>query len=181
MNQATTSKDMSAPSSCAQLLRKGRKLAAVGVKDLCLKAATASSNCPSSTLVPSSSLDNPDHRDTVSTVEELVREILDPQKSISDQDNIDWIRHILAGGDSFEEYVARLKVFDHSVTCGFVWTSNFGKDLRRKWCHTELSNRWSFSFDRDLTSPLKEVSLAVMPWCNFNRFPPLHIHIFFFP
>ena len=109
---------MSVPSSCAHLYRKGRKLAAVGVKDLCLKAAAASQT-------PSSSSDD---REALSTVEDLLREILDPQKLISDQDNIDWIRHILAGGDAFEEFAAKLKVYDDAVTCGFVWTSNFGEE-----------------------------------------------------
>ena len=124
---------MTAPSSCAQLLRKGRKLAAVGVRDLCLKAVTASQNSSTTTTTTaspsssSSSTDDSEYRQTVSTVEELLREILDPQKPISEPDNIDWIRHILASGESFEEYVGRLKAYDHSVTCGFVWTSNFGE------------------------------------------------------
>ena len=104
-------------------------MAAVGVKDLCLKAAIASKRESSSTASSSSS-SNPDQRESLSTVEELLREILDPQKPISDPDNLDWIRHILAGGEAFEDYVAKLKVYDDSVTCGFVWTSNFGKILR---------------------------------------------------
>ena len=119
-------------------MRKGRKLAAVGVKDLCLKAAIASGSKTDSSSTSSSTTsdanascsgdakENPDRRETLSTVEELLRQILDPEKPISDPDNIDWIRHILAGGDSFEDYVAKLKVYDASVTCGFVWTSNFG-------------------------------------------------------
>ena len=121
---------MTAPTSTSYLLRKGRKLAAVGVKDLCLKAATLSPTDPSSassSTAASSSSDTADPRDVVGTVDELLREILDPSKAISDPDNIDWIRHILAGGDSFEEFVAKLKVYDDSVTCGFVWTSNFGE------------------------------------------------------
>lgn len=116
---------MTAPASTSYLLRKGRKLAAVGVKDLCLKAATASPTDSSSAA--STPSDCADPREVVGTVGELLREILDPTKPISDPDNVDWIRHILAGGDSFEDFVAKLKVYDDALTCGFVWTSNFGE------------------------------------------------------
>jgi E3 ubiquitin-protein ligase UBR3 len=103
---------MAASSSlCAHLYRKGRKAAAAGVKDLCLKAATASTEEGTS--------------DTLDAVEELLRDILDPNKPISEPDNIDWLQFLLAGGDSFEDFAAKFNTYDEAITCGFVWTSNF--------------------------------------------------------
>ncbi|CAH1789984.1 unnamed protein product, partial [Owenia fusiformis] len=55
----------------------------------------------------------------------LLDYLLDPQMSLDDFDKIDWLKSLIAGGSTFEEFGKTVRMYDNATTCGLVWTSNF--------------------------------------------------------
>ena len=55
----------------------------------------------------------------------LLDHLLHPEKSIDDQDTIDWCRWLVGGGRSYEEFAANVREFDNTALCGLVWTADF--------------------------------------------------------
>ncbi|XP_070564707.1 E3 ubiquitin-protein ligase UBR3-like [Ptychodera flava] len=56
---------------------------------------------------------------------DLLDNLLDPQKPLENWDTLDWCRHLLAGGTTFNEFAKTVRVYDNATTCGLVWTANF--------------------------------------------------------
>lgn len=77
---------------------------------------------------------------------QLLDILLDPRKSISDQENVDWLKWLVAGGYAPDEFAVlgtyrlfvfdctiltnycflfAVKEYDNATTCGLVWTANF--------------------------------------------------------
>ncbi|ELU10689.1 hypothetical protein CAPTEDRAFT_220674 [Capitella teleta] len=51
--------------------------------------------------------------------------LLDPTTSIDDCGHLDWLRWLISGGKTFEEFSKTVLAFDNATTCGLVWTADF--------------------------------------------------------
>lgn len=56
---------------------------------------------------------------------QILDDLLDPRKSLSDSETISWLNYLIAGGRNPEEFSQIVKSFDNAVSCGLVWTANF--------------------------------------------------------
>nr|XP_018904322.1 PREDICTED: E3 ubiquitin-protein ligase UBR3 isoform X2 [Bemisia tabaci] len=59
----------------------------------------------------------------------LLNEVLDillnPRKSINEWETIDWLKWLMAGGKTPDEFSNLVRRYDHATKCGLVWTANF--------------------------------------------------------
>ena len=55
----------------------------------------------------------------------LLDHLLHPQKSIDDQDTIDWCHWLVGGGRSYDDFASNVREFDSTALCGLVWTADF--------------------------------------------------------
>lgn len=62
---------------------------------------------------------NPQH------LNEVLDNLLNPQKSIDEWDTIDWCKWLMAGGRTPDEFASTVRAYDNATTCGLVWTPNF--------------------------------------------------------
>ncbi|XP_065200275.1 E3 ubiquitin-protein ligase Ubr3-like isoform X2 [Planococcus citri] len=60
---------------------------------------------------------------------ELIYEVLDqflnPDVLINNEESIDWIKWLMAGGKTPDEFTNLVKKYNKATTCGLVWTANF--------------------------------------------------------
>ncbi|XP_049861948.1 E3 ubiquitin-protein ligase Ubr3 isoform X1 [Schistocerca gregaria] len=56
---------------------------------------------------------------------ELLDIILNPGKPIEEWETIDWIKWLMAGGKTPDEFASIVRRYDNATTCGLVWTANF--------------------------------------------------------
>ncbi|XP_064647278.1 E3 ubiquitin-protein ligase ubr3-like [Lineus longissimus] len=56
---------------------------------------------------------------------DLLDFLLDKSKPIDDIERLDWLRAIIAGGATFDEFSRTVHSYDNATTCGLVWTANF--------------------------------------------------------
>ncbi|XP_072397284.1 E3 ubiquitin-protein ligase Ubr3 [Diabrotica undecimpunctata] len=62
---------------------------------------------------------NPQH------LNEVLDNLLNPQKSIEEWETIDWCKWLMAGGRTPDEFASTVRAYDNATTCGLVWTPNF--------------------------------------------------------
>ncbi|KAI1295772.1 E3 ubiquitin-protein ligase UBR3 [Halotydeus destructor] len=86
------------------LLKKGKKTTAKNVQTECSKS---------------------DKKEDHKQLNQLLDQLLDPRKPISDSEIIEWLRWLIAGGSSPDDYAQSVKEHDNATTCGLVWTANF--------------------------------------------------------
>ncbi|XP_028846793.1 E3 ubiquitin-protein ligase ubr3 isoform X4 [Denticeps clupeoides] len=66
-----------------------------------------------------------DNSSGVRGLQELLDAVLSPEESAADAEALDWCKHLLAGGDSFEDFCKTVRSYDNAALCGLVWTANF--------------------------------------------------------
>ncbi|XP_076043889.1 ubr3 ubiquitin ligase [Oratosquilla oratoria] len=94
----------------AQVLhKKGKMYAAKYLRDQCLKQAATEEL----------------HNSTPQVLPELLDLILNPELSIKSCDTIDWVKWLMAGGRTPDEFFNTVRRYDNATTCGLVWTANF--------------------------------------------------------
>ena len=89
------------------LIRKGKRGAAAYVQAECRNSANFE---PSRT---------PHHLNA------LLDHLLHPEKSIDNQDTIDWCRYLVSGDRSYDDFARVVKGHDNTALCGLVWTADF--------------------------------------------------------
>ncbi|KAG5894132.1 hypothetical protein JTB14_004070 [Gonioctena quinquepunctata] len=62
---------------------------------------------------------NPQH------LNEVLDNLLNPQKDIEEWETIDWCKWLMAGGRTPDEFSSTVRAYDNATTCGLVWTPNF--------------------------------------------------------
>ncbi|KAI5107182.1 E3 ubiquitin-protein ligase UBR3 isoform X4 [Silurus meridionalis] len=58
-------------------------------------------------------------------LQELLDNVLNPEKPAADTEALDWCKYLLAGGEGFEEFCKTVRSYDNATLCGLVWTANF--------------------------------------------------------
>ncbi|CAM1322004.1 UBR3 (predicted) [Pycnogonum litorale] len=56
---------------------------------------------------------------------ELLSFLLDPDKPIDDWETIEWLRWLMAGGRTPDDFSTTVRRYDNASCCGLVWTANF--------------------------------------------------------
>ncbi|WAQ93484.1 UBR3-like protein [Mya arenaria] len=56
---------------------------------------------------------------------DLLDFLLNPEKPLDEYETLDWLRWLISGGSTFEEFSKTVRQYDNAVTCGLVWTANF--------------------------------------------------------
>ncbi|XP_017547893.1 E3 ubiquitin-protein ligase ubr3 isoform X1 [Pygocentrus nattereri] len=70
-------------------------------------------------------LNRTDNSSGLRQLQELLDNVLNPEKPASDTEALDWCKYLLAGGDGFEEFCKTVRSYDNATLCGLVWTANF--------------------------------------------------------
>ncbi|XP_027020192.1 E3 ubiquitin-protein ligase ubr3 isoform X3 [Tachysurus fulvidraco] len=70
-------------------------------------------------------LNRTDNSSGVRQLQELLNNVLNPEKPAADTEALDWCKYLLAGGDGFEEFCKTVRSYDNATLCGLVWTANF--------------------------------------------------------
>ncbi|XP_076858860.1 E3 ubiquitin-protein ligase ubr3 isoform X1 [Brachyhypopomus gauderio] len=70
-------------------------------------------------------LNRTDNSSGVRQLQELLDNVLDPEKPAADTEALDWCRCLLAGGDGYEHFCEAVRSYDNAALCGLVWTANF--------------------------------------------------------
>uniref|UniRef100_A0A8B9LVT2 E3 ubiquitin-protein ligase n=1 Tax=Astyanax mexicanus TaxID=7994 RepID=A0A8B9LVT2_ASTMX len=70
-------------------------------------------------------LNRTDNSSGLRQLQELLDNVLNPEKPPSDTEALDWCKYLLAGGDGFEEFCKTVRSYDNATLCGLVWTANF--------------------------------------------------------
>ncbi|KAM9486778.1 E3 ubiquitin-protein ligase ubr3 isoform 1-T1 [Clarias gariepinus] len=70
-------------------------------------------------------LNRTDNSSGVRQLQELLDNVLNPEKPATDTEALDWCKSLLAGGDGFEEFCKTVRSYDNATLCGLVWTANF--------------------------------------------------------
>ncbi|XP_060732493.1 E3 ubiquitin-protein ligase ubr3 isoform X3 [Tachysurus vachellii] len=70
-------------------------------------------------------LNRTDNSSGVRQLQELLNNVLNPEKPAADPEALDWCKYLLAGGDGFEEFCKTVRSYDNATLCGLVWTANF--------------------------------------------------------
>ncbi|XP_058794286.1 E3 ubiquitin-protein ligase Ubr3 isoform X2 [Phymastichus coffea] len=60
-----------------------------------------------------------------SNLTQILDILLSPTKPIDDWETIDWMKWLMAGGRTPDEFASTVRTFDNATTCGLVWTPNF--------------------------------------------------------
>uniref|UniRef100_A0A8D8RJ41 E3 ubiquitin-protein ligase n=1 Tax=Cacopsylla melanoneura TaxID=428564 RepID=A0A8D8RJ41_9HEMI len=56
---------------------------------------------------------------------EILDILLNPNKTIDEWETIDWLKWLIAGGKTPDEYSALVRKYDNATTCGLVWIANY--------------------------------------------------------
>ncbi|XP_054287000.1 E3 ubiquitin-protein ligase Ubr3-like isoform X1 [Macrosteles quadrilineatus] len=56
---------------------------------------------------------------------EILDILLNPSKNIDEWETLDWIKWLMAGGRTPDEFSSIVRRYDNATTCGLVWTANF--------------------------------------------------------
>ncbi|XP_053090023.1 E3 ubiquitin-protein ligase ubr3 isoform X2 [Pangasianodon hypophthalmus] len=70
-------------------------------------------------------LNRTDNSSGIRQLQELLDNVLNPEKPAADTEALDWCKYLLAGGDGFEEFCKTVRSYDNATLCGLVWTANF--------------------------------------------------------
>ncbi|XP_062861550.1 E3 ubiquitin-protein ligase ubr3 isoform X2 [Trichomycterus rosablanca] len=70
-------------------------------------------------------LNRTDNSSGLRQLQELLDNVLNPEKAAGDSEALDWCKYLLAGGDGFEEFCLTVRSYDNATLCGLVWTANF--------------------------------------------------------
>lgn len=70
-------------------------------------------------------LNRTDNSSGLRRLQELLDNVLNPEKTAGDTEALDWCKYLLAGGDAFEEFCFTVRSYDNATLCGLVWTANF--------------------------------------------------------
>jgi len=89
------------------LIRKGKRGAAAFVQAECRDTKVEGTK-------------NPPHH-----LNALLDHLLHPQKSIDDQDTIEWCHWLVGGGRSYDDFASNVREIDSTALCGLVWTADF--------------------------------------------------------
>ncbi|XP_042562236.1 E3 ubiquitin-protein ligase ubr3-like [Clupea harengus] len=70
-------------------------------------------------------LNQTDNSSGVRLLQELLDNVLNPEKPAADTEALEWCKCLLAGGEGFEEFCKTVRSYDNATLCGLVWTANF--------------------------------------------------------
>ncbi|KAI5710044.1 hypothetical protein M8J76_006269 [Diaphorina citri] len=56
---------------------------------------------------------------------EILDILLNPAKAIDEWETIDWLKWLIAGGKTPDEYSTLVRKYDNATTCGLVWIANY--------------------------------------------------------
>ncbi|XP_062390894.1 E3 ubiquitin-protein ligase ubr3 isoform X3 [Sardina pilchardus] len=70
-------------------------------------------------------LNRTDNSSGVRLLQELLDNVLNPEKPAADTEALEWCKNLLAGGEGFEEFCKTVRSYDNATLCGLVWTANF--------------------------------------------------------
>ncbi|XP_041933133.1 E3 ubiquitin-protein ligase ubr3 isoform X1 [Alosa sapidissima] len=70
-------------------------------------------------------LNRTDNSSGVRLLQELLDNVLNPEKPAADTEALEWCKYLLAGGEGFEEFCKTVRSYDNATLCGLVWTANF--------------------------------------------------------
>lgn len=56
---------------------------------------------------------------------QVLDNLLNPANVISEWETIEWVKWLIAGGRTPDEFASTVRTFDNATTCGLVWTPNF--------------------------------------------------------
>lgn len=95
------------------LLKKGKRYAASYLKDECLR-----------NLSPDDS-EAPHAQGRGEFLDLVLTMLLNPAMPMKDWDTVDWLKWLMAGGKTPDEFFSIVHRYDNATTCGLVWTANF--------------------------------------------------------
>ncbi|XP_025207566.1 uncharacterized protein LOC112603273 isoform X2 [Melanaphis sacchari] len=58
-------------------------------------------------------------------LDDMLDVLLNPYDAIGEWNNLDWLRWLMAGGKTLDEFSSAVKVYDYGTCCGLVWTANY--------------------------------------------------------